>query len=153
MSQETAIAENVPTFPTPEKIESVEAMCLKLPQIEMPLTHAFAPGVYFREIFMPAGTFVIGHAHKTEHFNVVLTGRASVLCDGNVMEIKAPFVFVSKAGVRKMLHIHEDMRWATIHPTDETDLEKLEHLLIEKSDSFTQHEKEIETLKNYAAIK
>lgn len=126
--------------PTAAEIERVEGKLLDLEQVEMPLTHRFAPGVYFREILMPAGTFVIGHEHKTEHFNVVLSGRADVLVDGQVTEIKAPMVFVSKAGVRKMLYIHEDMRWATVHPTAETNIEQLEALLIRKSDTYQRHE-------------
>ena len=152
MNPETAIQETIPTFPpTRAKIAEVEARLLDLPQVAMPLTHTFAPGIYFREIFMPKGTFVIGHEHKTSHFNVVLSGRASVLCDGSVREIAAPFVFVSPAGARKMLYIHEDMRWATIHPTDETDLEKLEEALITKSPAWLKHHAEITALKNHVA--
>lgn len=121
-------------------IERVEENLLHLPQIGMPLTHRFAPGVYLREIFMPAGTFVIGHEHKTEHFNIVLTGRARVLVDGVVREVGAGEVFVSKPGVRKVLYILENMRWQTVHPTDETDISKLEELLIIKSPSFIRSE-------------
>jgi len=110
--------------------------------VECPLKHQFAPGIYFREIFMPAGAFIIGHEHKTEHFNVVLSGCAKVLMDGEVVDIIAPCVFVSKPGVRKVLLITEDMRWATIHPTDETDIAKLEDIHIIRSAAFMDYEKE-----------
>lgn len=119
-------------------IEEVEAALLPLPQVELPLTHRFAPGIYLREISMPADTIVIGHEHKTEHFNIVLTGRALVLIDGETHTITAPCTFISKPGVRKTLYIIEDMRWQTVHPTEETDLEKLEALLIRKSDAFME---------------
>jgi hypothetical protein len=109
--------------------------------VECPLNHQFAKGIYFREIFMPAGTFVIGHEHKTEHFNVVLSGCAKVLMDGEVVDIIAPCVFVSKPGVRKFLLITEDMRWATIHPTDETDIEKLEDMHIDRSAPLMDYKK------------
>jgi hypothetical protein len=109
--------------------------------VECPLKHQFAKGVYFREIFMPAGTFVVGHEHKTEHFNVVLSGCAKVLMDGEVVDIIAPCVFVSKPGVRKCLLITEDMRWATIHPTDETDIEKLEDIHINRAAPFMDYDK------------
>jgi len=122
------------------KIEALESVLLPLPQVEMPLTHLFAPGVYFREIFMPAGTFIIGHEHKTEHFNVVLAGKAKVSIDGKAQIITAPCVFVSKPGVRKVLEILEDMRWATIHPTHETSIPKLEKLLVKKSKTFRHNE-------------
>jgi hypothetical protein len=45
--------------------------------------------------------------------------------------IRAPITFVSKAGVQKVLYIHEDTIWKTVHVTEETDLEKLETILIE----------------------
>ncbi len=122
------------------RIESMEAELLKVTQVEMPLTHRFASGVYLREIFMPAGTFVIGHQHNTEHFNIVISGRASVMIEGKVHQIVAPSIFKSGSDVRKVLFIHEDMRWLTVHPTDETDLDRLEEILITKSPSFLLHE-------------
>jgi hypothetical protein len=118
---------------SPADIEKVAQELLKHPQIEMPVQHHFAPGVYTREIFMPAGIFVIGHRHKTEHLNVVLSGRATVYYEGVVEEIKAPYIFKSGVDAQKVLFIHEDMRWATIHPTQETDLQVLEEMLIDKS--------------------
>ncbi len=126
-----------------DRIEGLEKRLLNEPQVELPLHHAFAPNVYLRQITMPKGTVVIGHQHKTEHFNIVLSGRASVYMEGEMHEIVAPSIFKSSAGVRKVLFIHETMVWATIHPTTETNLDKLEDELIIKSDSFQQHEIEV----------
>lgn len=104
----------------------------KLPQTECPLTHRFAPGVYLREIRMPAGAFVIGKIHRTEHFNVLIQGACLIVHDdGRREELRAPLTFVSKAGVQKVLRILEDTIWQTIHPTTETDLERLEADLIQ----------------------
>jgi hypothetical protein len=117
-------------------LEAMEAELLKHPQVEAPLTHHFSPGVYLREVFMPAGSIIIGHEHTTEHFNIVLSGTAQVVIDGKMSRIVAPCVFPSGVGVRKALLIEQDMRWLTVHPTDETDLEKLEAKLIRKSEVF-----------------
>lgn len=117
----------------------MEAVLLKVPQADCPVTHRFAPGVYAREIFMPAGTVVVGHEHKTEHFNIISKGRASVRIGDAIEEIIAPCTFVSKPGVRKALFIKEDMVWTTIHVTEETDLQKLEDLLIVKSHQWLEH--------------
>jgi hypothetical protein len=103
-----------------------------LAQVQCPLTHRFAPGVYLREISMPAGTVVIGKVHKTEHFNVLIQGACLIAHpDGRLEELRAPMTFVSKAGVQKALYILEDMIWQTIHPTSETDMTKLAELLVE----------------------
>lgn len=100
-------------------------------QVECPLKHHFAPGVYLREIFMPAGAIVIGKIHKTEHFNIIQKGRVSLIGEGETKILEGPCTFISKAGVQKVLYIHEDTVWSTIHITDERDLDRLEAQLIE----------------------
>lgn len=102
----------------------------KMEQVELPLLHDFSPGLYMRRIFMPKDTFVIGKTHKTEHFNIILSGAANVMIDGEVRLIKAPHVFKSGVGAKKALFILEDMIWMTTHPTDETDLDKLEKMFV-----------------------
>lgn len=99
----------------------------------MPVTHRFSPGVYCREIFMPGGTYVVGHVHKTRHQNIVLTGRALVTIDGVQTEIVAPFIFESDAGAQKLLHVLEDMRWLTVHanPDNITDIPTIEDLIFD----------------------
>lgn len=122
------------------RIEEIEKKMLNEPQVEVPLHHAFAPNVYLRQVTMPKGTVVIGHQHKTEHFNIVMSGKATVFIDGKLEEIVAPSIFKSSANVRKILFIHETMIWATVHPTDETDINKLEDELIVKSQSFQEYQ-------------
>lgn len=102
-----------------------------MPQTECPVTHRFAPGVYLREIFMPADTIVIGRVHRTEHFNILIRGACIIVHeDGRREELRAPHTFVSQAGVQKVLYITKDMIWQTVHVTDDTDLQRLEEQLI-----------------------
>lgn len=121
------------------QIEAAEAQLLTTPQEECPLDHQFAPGIYVRTILMKKGLYVIGHEHKTRHFNIVSQGRAKVMMEGVVSIVEAPAIFISEPGVRKMLLIEEDMVWSTVHATDETDLAKLEENLIVKSGAYTRH--------------
>lgn len=112
-------------------VEELEGVLLEVPgatECNYPLEHLFAPGVYIRKITMPAGEFIIGAEHTEEHFNIVLSGRASVIMDEKVHEIEPGMIFVSKAGVRKVLQIHSRMEWLTVHsnPSDERDTTKLE---------------------------
>lgn len=134
---------------TARQIEKLEAELLQYPQVDCPLDHVFAPGVYVRTIHMPAGTFIIGHKHKTRHAQVVSTGKAVVMMDGVIHNVIAPCTFVSEPGVRKVLYIYEDMVWTTIHPTTETDLDKLEELLIEKSACFKEYENDMKLLQEH----
>ncbi len=130
-----------------DEVERVEEHFLKYPQIDCPLVHRFAPGVYLREITMPAGSFIIGHQHNTEHFNIITKGRALVMMDGVTETIVAPCVFASGVSVRKVLYILEDMTWTTVHPTHETDLNKLETELITKSETYMKHLEDLSALK------
>jgi len=115
------------------------------PQVECPLKHYFLPGVYVREIFMPAGAVVIGKIHKTEHFNTIQKGVVSLFgADGSREILHGPVTFVSKPGVQKVLYIHEDTVWSTIHLTQERELDKLEAELIEPHSSYPQFDRTAE---------
>ena len=128
-------------LPTPKnKIEEIElAMFKGIPkelEVKCPLKHHFSPGVYVREITMPAGSIILGHEHTTKHLNIISKG-ACVLADpetGEIVDIVAPCTFESDAGVRKLLYIVEECVWSTVHVTEETDIEKLEESLINPSD-------------------
>jgi hypothetical protein len=122
-----------------EKIAALVDVMRRMEQVECPVTHHFSPGLYLREIFMPAGTTVVGRVHKTEHFNILVKGRCVIVHDDfRREELVAPMVFVSKAGVQKTLHILEDMIWMTTHVSEETDLEKLEALLVDPKPQLEQ---------------
>ncbi len=97
------------------KLQEFQEALLKEEQIDLPLVHEFTPGIYMRTIFMPAGAWVIGKTHKTKHFNIIHTGKAKVMINGEIKEIKAPYMFVSGQEVKKVLHIEEDMTWSTVH--------------------------------------
>jgi hypothetical protein len=101
------------------------------PQVECPVTDHFAPGVYCREVFMPAGAFVVGHVHKTAHLNILLSGKLRVYMSGAIHELSAPFVFRSGVGVQKIGFILEDCTWLTVHPTDKTDVEEIYREIID----------------------
>ncbi len=119
------------------------------PRIDIPTTHRFAPGIYAREIFAPAGSFIIGHEHTTENMNIMLQGVATVVAGGNIGLMAAPFTFVSGPGVRKVAYAHEDMIWMSIHPNPHNirDIQALEDMFIIKSETFVDHLRDLETLK------
>lgn len=102
-------------------------------QVEIKTTHHFAPGVYMREIFIPKGTTLIGKIHKTEHLNILSQGELTVWTEDGMKRLKASTVIKSKPGIKRAGYAHEDSIWITVHPTEETDLEKLEEKLIAKS--------------------
>lgn len=127
-----------------------EREMLAMEQVECPVIHRFGPGVYIREVLIPAGTFAIGHHQNFEHQNIMLKGRVTVQNeDGSTSELVAPTIFVGKPG-RKVGYIHEDVVWLNVYATTETDIEKLEATLITKSGDWlgNQAAKQLDLLKN-----
>lgn len=109
---------------------------------EIKTTHYFAPGVYVREVVMPAGVTVVGKIHMTEHVCIVSKGRLLSSTEAGVTEIVGPVTFVTQAGTKRALHVEEETIWATVHPTTETDLAKIEDLFIaETREAFLEHAK------------
>lgn len=126
---------------TEEKVQTLEKHFLNEKQADCPVTHIFAPNIYIRQVFIPAGTFSIGHYQTTEHLNIMLKGRVTMVNeDGSHTELTAPQTFVAKPG-RKIGYIHEDMIWQNVYSTDETDVEKLEAMFLKKSITWQEHQK------------
>lgn len=117
------------------ELERVIAGMAETNPVDCPVNHRFTPGLYSREIFMPKGTLLTSKIHKTEHMYVVLQGVAHVWTDeGGVVTIEAPFFGITKPGTRRVIFIQEDCRWATFHPTKETNIEQIEAELIHPHD-------------------
>jgi len=102
-----------------------------------PVTHRFTPGLYSREIFMPAGSLIVSKIHLTEHQYVVSWGKVSVWTDeDDEVEIEAPCHGITKAGTRRVLFCHTDVLWTTFHPNpDNENLEQIEDRIIQKHDN------------------
>jgi hypothetical protein len=103
---------------------------------KFPVTHHFAPGVYAREMFLPADHTIIGKIHRHAHINIISKGRVKVSTEEGSEEIDAtehPITFTSLAGTKRAVYVIEDTIWTTIHVTNETDLEKIEEEIIAES--------------------
>jgi len=97
----------------------------ELPQVETMTNHYFANGMYAREVFMPAGQFAIGRAHKLEHFFMLTKGKIQVATEGGYEIFTAPSIVVSKPGDQRALFILEDAVCVAIHRTDKTNLDEI----------------------------
>jgi hypothetical protein len=90
--------------------------------------------------------------HKYEHFAFILTGKARVVSEDRGDEIiEAPAVIVTKPGTKRVLHILDDMRWATVHLTEgngtvatkeESDLGEIETAVVART--FEEYQQQLE---------
>ncbi len=120
-----------------EKILFVEAKMRETPGCMVddcfPLKHTFADGMYIREITVPKGNLIITKIHKLTHPYFLLKGDCSVLTEEGVKRIKAPYSGITPAGTKRIVYVHEDTVWITVHATRKTDLKEIEDEVIAKT--------------------
>lgn len=118
-----------------EKVLRLEEAINDQPQVDCPVRHYFAPGLYAREMTIPGGVVAVGAVHKTEHITIISKGRVQLMTEDGIKEFAAPAIIVSKAGIKRAAYAVEETVITTFHPTDETDPEKLVELLTESKAS------------------
>ena len=114
-----------------DAIFRLEGELAKLPQVEIEYIHRFTPGLYTREMRVPAGVMCTGAIHKTEHISIFLEGRMIVPDEnGGSKEIVAPIVETAQPGIKRVGVALEDVRWLTVHPTDLTDVDEILDVIV-----------------------
>lgn len=111
--------------PTREQIVALQEAMAPI-QCELPEPiHRFAPGMYMRELTVPAGMLIVGKIHKHDHFLLVLDGIAIVKSEFGDAVVHPGYIAVSKAGVKRVVLAITDTRFITIH-ANRDDCEDLE---------------------------
>lgn len=114
-----------------DRVKTLEQAMRDVPQVDCPVRHHFAPGMYAREITIPAGTVLTGAVHKTENLAVLSAGRIELVTDDGTIVISAPHMITVKPGMKNAARAIETAVWTNFFPTYETDPEKLVELLTE----------------------
>jgi hypothetical protein len=118
----TALEEHMKTMPDALVGDAVGA-----------LRHFHTDDQYVRELFAPAGSLIVTKIHKKAHPVFILAGRCSVWTEDGVRKIQAPYHMITPAGTKRVVYVHEDTVWVTVHATKEKDLEKIEEEVIAKT--------------------
>lgn len=125
------VTKNTAPIPSLDQIQSLQnaiANELDCYDIEELTTHHFCEGMYARELFIPAGTVLVGKMHAKENFFVLMRGDMTILTPNGVRRVKAPFMVVTKPGDKRVGYAHEDSVTFNFHPNedDQQDLKLLE---------------------------
>ena len=131
LSPNAAIAAQVlPTRADPQRLQSAMLpLATEMPEPQ----HIFHPGWYERRLLVPAGMLIVGKIHRHDHILGVISGHALVVSAFGRDEVRAGYLGVSQAGVKRAVLAFEDTLFVTIHanPTDERDLAVIEAQHIE----------------------
>jgi mannose-6-phosphate isomerase-like protein (cupin superfamily) len=106
-------------LPTREKIQALQESMIQIQCKQPEPKHFFAPGMYLRELVVPAGMLIVGKIHKHEHFLLVLKGRAEVISEFGRMVVEAGHISISPAGVKRVVLALEDTQFVTVHVNKE----------------------------------
>ena len=114
-----------------QRVDQLEAAGMNFPQVDCPVRHYFAPGLFAREMSIPAGTCVTGAVHRTENLVCVSMGRLQIVTEDGTREVVAGETLTCKAGMKNAVYTLEDSRWTNFfaNPTNETNIDKLIEML------------------------
>lgn len=104
---------------TREKIQRLQEAMVPLQSEQPEPNHFFAPGMYLRELVVPAGMLIVGKIHKHAHFLLVLKGKAEVISEFGRMAVEAGHISISPAGVKRVVLALEDTQFVTVHVNKE----------------------------------
>lgn len=130
------------------KIQELQNSMLEI-RTDMPdPRHLFAPGMYGRELIIPAGMLVVGKIHKHSHLLMVLKGRSIIISQFGREIVEAGYFSVSQPGVKRVVLALEDTIFVTVHhnPEDIEDLEVIERQHIEDENFSLDYHKAIQGL-------
>ena len=102
-------------------------------EIDLQIKHHFSPGVYAKEMHLPADHFAISHKHAYDHISMLAAGRVRVTVNGDQAEHVAPAFIMIRAGHEHEILALEDATWFCIHETEETNPDNIDEVLIEKA--------------------
>lgn len=134
------IEEAIASIPTPSMGEIVSLQNALIPiRCEAPEpVHRFAPGMYMRELTIPAGRVLTGKIHKHDHFMMVMSGLAIIFSEHGNAVVSGGYIAMSKAGAKRVVVTLEDTRFVTIHhnPSDTQDMGTVESEHIEAEEAI-----------------
>lgn len=102
-------------------------------ECDLGTVHHFSDGLYAKQMLIPAGYAAGQHAHNYSHLSILAKGKVVVTTDEWKKEFSAPACIEIKAGIHHMIEALDDAMWFCIHATDETDVSKVDEVLIKEN--------------------
>jgi len=101
--------------------------------VDPQVKHHFSDNLYAKEMVIPKGYIAGMHKHVFSHLSILASGRALIKTDEYNKEVVAPYCLNIIAETHHQIEALEDCVWFCIHSTDETDVSKVDEVLISRS--------------------
>lgn len=98
------------------------------------ITHHFSSGVYAKETKIPAGGWLVQHAHEHDHLSILASGSVKLKVNDQEMTIDAPACLTIKAGLHHGVMAITDAVWYCIHATDCKDENEVDKVIVVPAD-------------------
>lgn len=102
---------------------------LEITPVHFEPEHHFAEGLYSRTMTVPKGTMFSSVVHLHENFAFIMQGVCVVESEEGKKVLRAPSMFKTLAGTKRLIKIVEDCVWTTVHalpPELGEDIDKIE---------------------------
>lgn len=99
------------------------------------IKHHFGSGVYAKETHIPAGYWLVQHAHKFDHLSILASGSIELIVDDVKSIVHAPACINICANKHHGVKSLTDVVWYCVHATDCTDEAEIDEVLIVPADT------------------
>jgi len=104
------------------------------------IEHYFSSGVYAKETRIPAGSWLVQHAHLHDHMSILASGSVELMVDGKTSVLHAPACLTIEAGKHHGVRSITDVVWYCVHATNCTDADEVDDVLIASPDVDTMQD-------------
>lgn len=88
-------------------------------------------GIYAKELHIPAGYRILSHAHPYDHLSILARGVIEWTAGEAQQTLMGPCAISVEAGVVHALCALTDVVWFCVHPTEETDAEAIDTVILQ----------------------
>jgi len=94
------------------------------------IEHYFSSGVYAKETRIPAGSWLVQHAHLHDHMSILASGSVELMVDGKTSVLHAPACLTIEAGKHHGVRSITDVVWYCVHATNCTDADEVDNVIV-----------------------
>ena len=103
-------------------------------EFDLGVVHNFSDNLYAKQMSIPKGSSIGKHIHDYNHLSILAKGVVLLRTDEGEQMFEAPACIEIKKNIEHSLIALEDTVWFCIHATDETDIDKIDEVLINKGE-------------------